>query len=307
MSELVVLGNGFDLHHGLRTSYGHFAKFAGQEAPTTYQLLSQLFLASSEHMDLQRPSQNEEEAFLAQCWSQFEASLGLIDDLEFEERSRDNISEYMEELGMEEYIVDEFIDNISDVLDVFRRWVASIDLPTHLGQKFSFQEDSKFINFNYIESLEAIYGVDAARIFYIHGRRFTADRLIVGHDVHPPQARSKHDLPDVQYNPFYGYLRRTRKPVEDIVPKLQEWLCFHGKYDQVSVRGHSLGPVDYPYFETLVTALPDAMWSFSYHTTEDQEAIRNLVQALGLRDAQLSAIATLTEFGRTGWFQSPTL
>lgn len=297
MSELVIIGNGFDLHHELQTSYGAFANFAKQHSYSVYALLSDLFLASYEYTGLiDRPNAHDEADFIYDRWGDFENCLGLIDDEKFGQRSREDISEYMEELGMEEALVDEFIEHIAGILEIFRKWVAQIDLPVTKRRTFNFDPSSLFINFNYTETLEAFYGIDSARIFYIHGRRATKDQLIVGHDSSPPKPQSKHDLPDIHYNPFYAYLRRTRKPVESIAPKLENWLNTAPHIRNISVRGHSLGYVDLPYFKFLVAAYPDAKWSFSYYSESGLDDIQRFINSLGLSKERISAVAKLSEF-----------
>lgn len=298
MNELIIVGNGFDRHHDLATSYGAFAQFAQENAPSVYDDLSRLFLASSEYMDFDTPDHHEAENFIYDRWCDFETCLGLLDDEEFVQRSQENVSEYMQELGMGEHLVDEFVGNIASVLDTFRDWVFSIDLPLSQRREFAFPPSAHFVNFNYTETLEAFYEVDPARIFYIHGRRGKDDKLIVGHDTSPPRPRSKHDLPDIQFNPFYGFLRLTRKPVEVIEPKLRLWLANVDTIEMISVLGHSLGSVDLPYFRAVAETHPSARWSFSYFNQVDLGAIKALIGDLNLEADALSSIATLTEFER---------
>ena len=296
MKELVIIGNGFDLHHGLRTSYGAFAGYAESHSPSVYEVLSRLFLASHDYMGFDRRSDFDEGKFVYERWCDFESCLGILDDEEFGQLSRQSVSEYMQELGMEETIVEEFIENISSILDTFQNWVAEIDLPTSNRRGFWFDASHTFVNFNYTETLETFYGVDTSRIFYIHGRRGTNDQLIVGHDSDPPRAQHKDDLPDIQHNPYYSYLRRTRKPVSDIAPRLQKWLQNSSEITRISVRGHSLGSVDFPYFELISSVCPKAEWSFSYYSDDGLDEIRRTVRALGLPPERVTSVAKLSEF-----------
>jgi hypothetical protein len=153
-----------------------------------------------------------------------------------------------------------------------------------------------FVNFNYTETLEAFYGVEARRINYIHGSRTQSDFLIVGHDESPPMPQSKHDLPDFHYNPFYAYLRKTQKPVETILPKLSAWLDSLPNVEQISVRGHSLGSVDWPYFHAMSRKFPTAYWSFSYYNSDDLGCIKNFIKILGIDRSRILSVATLIQF-----------
>ncbi|NSZ66893.1 bacteriophage abortive infection AbiH family protein (plasmid) [Agrobacterium tumefaciens] len=296
MTELIVVGNGFDRHHCLETSYGSFAQFAKKNSPVVYDALSGLFLASSEYMGFDSADGEDAQNFIYKRWSDFEASLGLLDDEEFVQRSSEDVSEYMQELGMGEQLVEEFVQHIASVLDIFRDWVASVEIPISHRRDFSFRPAVRFVNFNYTETLETYYGVNPANIFYIHGSRVKEDKLIVGHGTNPPEPRSKHDLPDIQFNPFYGYLRLTRKPVEVIEPMLRQWLAEIPEVEKISVRGHSLGSVDLPYFETIKKIHPYAHWSFSYFNDEDLNSIQLVMRNLKLNRDDVFSVATLGEF-----------
>lgn len=298
MVELIIIGNGFDLHHGLQTSYSSFAYFAKDHSPAVYKLLSELFLASCDYMGLDLPEDKSEADFVYDRWCDFESCLGMLDGEEFGQRSREDVSEYMQELGMDEALVIEFIENVASVLDTFRDWVAGIDLRKGRPGNFRFDSASIFVNFNYTETLENFYGIEAQRINYIHGSRIQSDRLIVGHDENPPKPQSKHDLPDIQNNPFYAYLRKTKKPVEMILPKLSAWLDEFPSVELVSVRGHSLGSVDWPYFEAISRAFPTAKWSFSYYDESGLHDIRQLVERLEICSSRIVSVATLEKFER---------
>ena len=160
MTELVIVGNGFDRHHGLETSYGSFALFAKENTPSAYLGLSGMFLASSEYMGFSVPDSHGAEKFIYDRWCEFEACLGLLDDEEFGLRSQEDISDYMQELGMEEQLVGDFVSSIASILAVFRDWVSSIELPLSRRRNFTFRPSACFVNFNYTETLEAFYGGD---------------------------------------------------------------------------------------------------------------------------------------------------
>lgn len=251
MSELIIIGNGFDLHHDLKTSYGSFVQFAKENSPSVYDLLTGLFVASRDYLGFDLPEDLSENDSIYSCWCDFETSIGMLDDEEFGQLSRENVSEYLQELGMEETIVDEFIENVASILDTFREWAVNIDLNQGRKGGFKFNSSTFFVNFNYTETLEKFYGVKPENIKYIHGSRLRSAQLIVDHSSNPPKSQSKHDLPDIQYNPYYSYLRKTKKPVDAILPEFSKWLDSLPDIKTISIRGHSLGHVDLPYFRVI--------------------------------------------------------
>jgi len=296
MTQLFIIGNGFDLHHNLSTSYSSFADFAFKNSAQTYNQISALFLASREYMGFDT-SENDDD-FVYDRWCDFEACLGLLDEESFGEHANEDISEYMEVLGMAEHLINQFIDDIASILEVFRRWVHNIDLDEGKKGNFQFGSSAAFINFNYTETLERYYQIGIDRIYYIHGSRVNNDNLIVGHDESPPLPQSKHDLPDFQHNPFYAYLRKTKKPVEEILEPLKSWLKALPEIKRISVWGHSLGRVDWPYFKAISEIYPSAKWDFSYYRVGELADIIQFYQMLGLQKSNIQAVATLEEFER---------
>ena len=154
MAELFVIGNGFDLHHGLETSYRSFLEFAQKTSPSSYGNLSQLFLASREHLDDADYQHLSDDNFVFKRWCDFETSLGQIDEDDFLEQSRQEISEYMVELGMDSTLVEEFVETCAGILVTFRKWVSAIEVPMRQKQSFQLPNDALFVNFNYTETLE---------------------------------------------------------------------------------------------------------------------------------------------------------
>ncbi|KAB2763056.1 bacteriophage abortive infection AbiH family protein [Brucella anthropi] len=295
MVHLFIVGNGFDIHHGLKTRYSDFAKYLELAEPSLHQLFSRFFFEMYKSNEWDIPDGSNADDFIYDRWCDFEESLGQIDEEDFIEISQEDISEYNEKMGMKEQFVDQFVTESSRILSAFRKWVISIDLIGLSKGGFSFKENDYFVNFNYTETLEKIYYINSNNIFYIHGLRSAADKLVVGHAVSPPKPQSKHDLPDYQFNPFYGYLNLTIKPVDEINERFKSWLAALPALKKITVCGHSLGFVDVKYFETISARNPDAEWRFSYYSDKDLINVDNLIERLNLREEQIMAVAPIVE------------
>ncbi len=295
MSEIFIIGNGFDLHHGLETSYAKFHEFAEENSCANYEIISDIFLKSHDCMGLDLEDFDGDQSYLNWCWCDFESSLGLLNEDYFIDKSKENISEYMYEIYMDEALTAEFVTNFIGIYDTFRDWISQIEVSGD-RRSVNFGDGSRFINFNYTETLEIIYGIDPKEIFYIHGRRKKNDNLIVDHGEIPPIPQHKDDLPDIQGNIYYNYLRKSKKPTDDVLINLNQWLKSLRNIDRVSVRGHSMNYIDLCYFKEISARLPNASWSFSYHSSDDLDRIRQAIEKIGILPSQINSVATLAEF-----------
>jgi hypothetical protein len=81
-----------------------------------------------------------------------------------------------------------------------------------------------------------------------------------------------------------------------IEPKLRQWLKEIPTIERVSVRGHSLGSVDLPYFLAISEMFPLASWSFSYFSQEDLDSVKRVINIIHLDAKAVLSVATLSEF-----------
>lgn len=128
--DLYIIGNGFDLAHGIKSKYSDFRDFI-----------------TSNHLDLYKGLQEFfDEDYL---WSNFEAALYAIDLNEILERIDKNIISY----GSPEWTdacnhmpqseVSELVELFTSELDgALRAWVTSIDI--HKNTKYEFKDKSIF-------------------------------------------------------------------------------------------------------------------------------------------------------------------
>ncbi len=165
---LYVIGNGFDLMHGMKSSYFDFYRWLIENNRIDY------------IAELQKvcPTHNDENFLL---WSDFENALGLcnveivvnwsFEDLFLSGMIFSNYSSGCQEL------IDTQISEI--VLNGFLKWVRSIDISS--CRMIPLEVDSLFLTFNYTDTLEELYKIPSNQILHIHGRALTDDSIIVGH------------------------------------------------------------------------------------------------------------------------------
>ena len=314
--NLNLIGNGFDLYHGLPSSYYYYGCYLLEKYPDVYEEMSKWFNFRIVLSYRGYPLEDVEYGVESQFWSVFEERLGIVDDTAI-------VETYDHDLGLE--IEDYDIPMEDDLLaerikETFREWVcetlerednykiieSSISKSLHRANyKMDFGENDRFLVFNYTHALQKIYGVDDWNIHYVHGECTgdDSDELIIGHrnkkymeevreQIRKYENRALYQIErtrKLEYECLLRLLRRLEKNVEQTM-EMVEWSYerFQSEPQKINVYGMSLGEVDYPYFEQIRERWPNAKWNFSYFSDKDKAAINTIVKKLGLPQNQYS-------------------
>ncbi|MGI9821947.1 bacteriophage abortive infection AbiH family protein [Agromyces sp. Marseille-Q5079] len=274
MSTLFVLGNGFDLQHGLPTRYDPDLKALALKAERF-------------------PGEWESYSIEGDLWSDVEAQLAHPDvDLVLEhlgqycpdyssdrESDRDGVIHEAEQLLT--FPLDEFAQNADDELDGVT--------PLH---KFSglFGRDDYFLTFNYTHTLERLYGADPSRVLHIHGE-VGVSRLMLGYTPGSLQGtevlRKWDDEESFEFYQSRAYgavaqrLATFEKPYQH--EALIEFTCqISRRPAQVFVYGHSFGSVDRPYFEHVARRFINVPWTVAAYNERTLDEVCGALHAYEL-------------------------
>ena len=251
MSRLFIVGNGFDLMHGIPSRYSDFAKFVQGVNIELFQYVERV---------VQNLSPNG-------LWSNFEEALAT--------QNAEELLKYEQE---------ENDGNFNDLKMAFRDWVISvkkyIDF-VNIGKKYQFGEDDIFLTFNYTNTLEKVYNINSLNICHIHGymENNESEELFTGYIW--GHGKEKEEL-DIAIEDEY-----SRQEIQNIIVSykkehqiqkmnnfLNEGLGTIEYETNFVVLGHSLGLVDKPYFKALIENYPTAKWRIGYF--EDSDYIRKI-------------------------------
>ncbi|WP_263065597.1 bacteriophage abortive infection AbiH family protein [Dickeya dadantii] len=162
MTTLYIIGNGFDLWHGLKTSYTHFYDFAREKLEEVSEFYS---------FDL-----NDDVP-----WNDFENTLGTFNWHEFY-TTNNNIDVDAEDFrpsfvyGLEDELTEQAEQHVESIRECFQEWVESIDI-SMAEKKLPFPKSAQFITFNYTSTLEYTYCINDQKVLHIHGRAEKLDEL----------------------------------------------------------------------------------------------------------------------------------
>lgn len=191
MKRLFIIGNGFDIAHGLPTRYLDFREFLEKNDFSFFERVFEIYKYSFRRKihpvthEILNLNGNEDEYDL--LWKDFEFNMrevneGLIFDeyefgLEYETEYDDQIKENIQRHSSE--IFSGFYEELQSKLD---EWISSINI-TNLTKKSSLINNENYdlyLNFNYTRVLEEIYDIEE-EICHIHGE-VGKTPLIMGHN-----------------------------------------------------------------------------------------------------------------------------
>lgn len=271
-NTLYIIGNGFDLAHGMKTLYTDFKKF---------------LYNNSDYKDLVAKLEYFYEGDI-DLWKDFETALGNI--------SVKNIVSYARELSEENFDKEDIEGQFhyqEDLLDIdtqsihenlaeaFGEWINQIST-NNIDSVFKLNRDALFLTMNYTKTLEDVYKVSSNNILHIHGS-VDNNYFIFGHGKTLFSSDIKEDnqsvIADNATSDAESLFEEFKKPVKIIIERNR---CFfkqlNGNIDCVKIIGHSMSEVDMPYFERVFHEMGNnAEWFIYYYEhTKDTYKIDQL-------------------------------
>ncbi len=222
MSKLYIIGNGFDLFHGYKTSYDDFFRYLlNNNYGNTLSTLNKYWCGTGKNGGF---------------WSDFEENLGSLLDYESlmmdaTEYSTDITDENPKYNGVEievEHIFRPVVDLKKVIINFIKD--ATNNPP---NSPINIDINAKFINFNYSKTLEVIYQINTDNIFYIHGN-IDDKEVILGHRAD---------------NPFESY-RATDEDSYDFSVEIGVDRA-NGCFDEISKNSEQIILDNTAYFENL--------------------------------------------------------
>lgn len=272
--RLIIIGNGFDLDHGLNTSYSGFKKYLlNNQYGDNYALIPSPYYDQhgEEYFD-----EDELKNFLFQEiqgegeyeWNDFEERLG---DLDFSDNLV-SIQELGNADGNEWHDVEDNEENMnnaslafSHLTDLFIKWLNSVvddykygESPNSIKTKSRFAnlltDNTEILDFNYTNTVEDIYNFND--INHIHGT-LTSGNIVLGHsqiiDTKERFLGADDSIADIEQ-----FLYKDTNSILENNTGFFEDLC---SIEEVYTYGFSFSKVDMPYITKIVKNVsPKATW-----------------------------------------------
>ena len=265
--KLYVIGNGFDLHHGLPCGYADFMAWLQVDRPKVYSTLNRIY---------------------GDCdgnnWSDFEESLASF-----------NLDDYPDDVTR-----DDLMRLKAGLNEALGTWAKTIGMPEEKTAIGGIDRNAVFFTFNYTRTLEDFYGIDADRIVHLHGGVDNGN-LIFGHDSMGDgvtdedlkEARRMRMDADVYRDMVHVKMSQEfadvfRKPVAEVIEKHRSDFEVLAGIEEMIVLGVSYSDIDKPYFERIIEVTGDDIKvTLGHHTFWDGNHALALAEELGFCNTTL--------------------
>lgn len=294
-NTLFIIGNGFDLMHGVPSTYRDFEKTVG----------GSLRFCLETYLDVE------------DIWADFEDALGHLDVSMM--MNTEVLNMWLEDFGAYdpdaqaadffaavETAINPAFEIPQELPKAFRRWVDKLKCDTtERPLKGLLNGEGRFLNFNYTEFIEDLYGVPHDHVCYIHGCRVKIkykpkDKLILGHKpgiedeewdkvrINTPKFKSqrKRELfeaavetagPEINW-----YYDDMTKKCSDIIEGHKHFFNDLKDITEIVTVGHSLSKVDWDYFGEIAKQISKPHWYFGCHGLWDLLNMEALTEYLGI-------------------------
>ncbi len=356
--HLYIIGNGFDRHHGAKSSYEDFHKyllkrnqlivmmfelfFGPKSMINSFGNIANYLLCPYFDAELYVPETTWTTKYL---WKDFEKNLSELNReriFDFVDECLSRMSEDDEDFSYADFLspinlVEEVVNLCShDMQYHFHRWINTIHYKKGFRKNMlNLDSNAAFLNFNYTLFLESEYFIPRDHILYIHGHRQQKfGTLVLGHNVededasfkewvhkHKIRRRYRPNLKDKKGNYFANdklvyltyflkdekkgnwrdpirfyaadytehflesYYTKNIKHCNDIIDTNLGFFESMSYLEKITVLGHSLGEVDFPYFKAIVentNNTENLVWNFSYHNDNDILNIRKFCKRMNI-------------------------
>lgn len=290
---LYIIGNGFDLHHGVRSSYTEFGQYVKSVKSDLYDTFERYFSFDGN-------------------WADLEGTLAHLDV----DSIIDDASDFLQSYGADGWSdafhhdyqdeVERIVDALSSRLkSIFTDWVLGLQIPDKEScpvALLNLDRSSIYLSFNYTDTLQRLYRIAPENVVHIHGSvSLDKPNLVLGHAVVPSGIRSLNCGADLQEQDtrvteaneiIDGYFSTTFKPTDNIIATHREFFSSLTEVKQIFVLGHSLSEVDIPYFEEIVrqTCKLNPKWTVTYYSESSVPNIEKAILGLGVLKSNLECV-----------------
>lgn len=309
MMSLYIIGNGFDVAHGLRTDYWKFRMYLESEQPYFLNGFEALYdiqpLDDTEPWYTKEAQERWDRSVDNALWSRFEEEMGhpntaemlnasacVLDDLSLD-GGKIGIRDTMDVYWREQF---GFIDNLQAYV---KEWIEQIDT-SKIGCRKKALIDSKdyFLNFNYTDTLERVYHIE--NVLHIHGGVDSVSDIppIMGHcnrdEIWKHHQWSKEA--DEEYEEgeasiqkaISQYLEKIYKDTDFIISLHSDFFDKLQDVNHVTIIGWSAGDVDMPYLRKVKESVSkDTKWTAYWYDSIAYNSLVAAFAAIGVKDSDV--------------------
>lgn len=303
--KLYVIGNGFDLHHNLKTSYYSFAEYLKANNRELYDTLESYVSYPNNHNDL---------------WWQFEDNLANLDADEILSENTDRLPDYASDefRDRDRHVFPDIMQNYlelltSGLIKSFTEFIQEVEYPESSEECIvELDINSLFLTFNYTKTLELLYGINKKKITYIHNSAFYgSEDIILGHGISPENFEEDRpeppdDIEPEDYDKWYAenddweysydtgkeelwrYFELTFKPTLVTIQNNSLFFKSLKHIESIYILGHSISQIDLPYFVELVKSTNEnVIWNVSFYNSKEKNKHLETLKSIGVKEGNI--------------------
>jgi len=279
---LYIIGNGFDIYHNLPTKFSDFGEYVKENHSELNYYLESCFDYES-------------------LWNDFEKVLSELDISEVFSDNKELFPDEKSDNTGDLHILEDVATQIVETLTVglrksLRDYLLQIKYPNS-KPLLNLNKNAIFLTFNYTDTLERFYKIEANRIKYIHNKAkiekyirpdeyYLKDDsdIIIGHAVKnknvtmPEQLNRGIKTAIACEEAFYvlePYYKESFKDTKQIISENQSFFNNLSNVEKVIIIGHSLSDIDMPYFQEISKKTVNVKeWKITYHGEEKLSEIK---------------------------------
>lgn len=294
MKILYIIGNGFDICHGINSKYSDYHEWLVKNDNSIYEKLCAIY-----------------DTYGYEWWNNFEQSLSKVSFDYINKTSSENApvygSNYFNDADNHRASVQVELDmqNLLDSIKLsMESWINGLNKANKEKLRIEGKDHSFFITFNYTKTLEEVYNIPKGQICHIHGCINESD-LIVGHgktseeiyntlkgrEKLPPKGLTDAVLEEwmdcftddstIQnvIEASSAYAGKMRKKVEDIIVLHHKMFETFKNVEKIYILGFSFSPIDLPYMEEILKYINKdrVIWAVSSYSSHDNRAISDFI------------------------------
>ncbi|HHQ1242397.1 TPA: bacteriophage abortive infection AbiH family protein, partial [Listeria innocua] len=274
INKLFIIGNGFDLAHGVPSTFNHFKEYLRCTYLYEHDVYPSLWLPASTDYDGEICYKIEDCAQIidfmicdsclrigsedeGENWSDFERAIGRFDyslleeDIEIQYDKEGDINPFHTGNNYEDAYND--LSNVMLKLpELFSEWINNIPILENCFSVFNLdnyysilelidKEHDVFLTFNYTETLENLY--EAENVTHIHGNQTSP---VLGHNN-----TSRIEEQSYHQDTYINTMNETlKKPTDRIIEEKSYFFKnLEGEIDSIYSYGFSFGEVDLIYLK----------------------------------------------------------
>lgn len=278
---LYIIGNGFDLHHGLRTSYANFRDdYVKKKCSILWNDLLDIYGSAPQNDIL--------------WWKDFENMLGKVD---YESLSKSRNGDALGFMKVRNLMK-------GKLPPLFGMWIKDVNSQIDASKIELMDEvdaDSLFFTFNYTILLEKAYQVKEENVWHIHGTIKHPDDIVVGHDADAGQlVKYTQEYNEDQLRISTSYADNIYQEALNGAKKVRNRIYLQEDkfYQYSNIRhyvsmGFSFNDIDMPYIEKMWSVnrqKEDADWTLYWYSSGEDNLMKKKLIELGVNEKSITTL-----------------